>query len=218
MRKNNIIFGVLIGLVVCLTASLSMTYARYVTNLSDIEEQTVTVARWNFEADNPKGSIYSFTFDTTYNENTLVDGKIAPGTTGHIDFVLSNETSEVAADYTIDLTLPEFPRNLKFYITDVATSDPEGKTEITNGAKLVGTLPVGTTSHSRTLYWEWPYDTTDHANDAQDTLDGQTDQTSIENNKFVFAITGVQSAVFDEYGTALGATETKSYVDALPPF
>lgn len=212
MRKNNIIFGVLIGLVVCLTASLSMTYARYVTNLSDIEEQTVTVARWNFEADNPKDNIYSFTFDATYNENTLVDGKIAPGTTGHIDFVLSNETSEVAADYTIELTLPTYPRNIKYYVTDIDESGD--RVYLVSGDALVGTLPVGTEAHSRTLYWEWPYDA---ENDAYDTEDGQADQTSIENNKFVFNITGVQSDVFSDYGVeANSVSETRGYYQAPP--
>lgn len=218
MRKNNIIFGVLIGLVVCLTASLSMTYARYVTNLGDIEEQTVTVAKWSFLADNTGEDLYEFELDKTYDENTLVNGKIAPGTSGKLTFNLSNEHSEVAADYVINLEFPTYPTNIRVYTDDNNTGTTMGA-EITKDNDLTylyGTMLAGEKNHIRTIYWVWSYesdsesDSEKEAYDLQDTTDGitaTTPDTDIS-MKFVAKITGTQSQVFGTDGTA--ATSLKA--------
>ena len=53
-------------------------YAKYIASISG--QGTATVAKWAFEEDNQSGVVTCPT--TSYNANTLVNGKIAPGTTG----------------------------------------------------------------------------------------------------------------------------------------
>lgn len=156
-----LLFGVTAGYI-------AATYAKYAGTFNG--SGTVTVAKWAFEEDNA-----STTFDInlahTYDVDTLVGGKIAPGTSGSFVIELSNEHSEVGVDYTITLgNTTNQPTNLTF----------------SGGGTYTGTLTPGETGKQVTVNWSWPYETTD--GDDEDTADGVAANTMTVNA----TITGVQ--------------------------
>lgn len=147
---------------------IAATYAKYAGSFNG--SGTVTVAKWAFEDDN-SDQTFSIDLDKTYDADTLVNGKIAPGTSGSFVIELSNENTEVGVDYTITLgNTTNKPTNLTF----------------NGGGTYTGTLTPGETGKEVTITWEWPYETTD--GDADDTTDGEAANTMTVNA----TITGVQ--------------------------
>ena len=167
-KKRKLLVIVLLLLFGVTAGYIASTYAKYAGTVNG--SGTVTVAKWAFESDN---SNTNFTIDLskTYNADTLVGGKIAPGTSGSFVIELSNENTEVGVDYTINLgNVTNKPTNLTF----------------NGGTTYTGTLTPGETGKEVTINWEWPYETTD--GDADDTADGEAANTMTVNA----TITGVQ--------------------------
>ena len=126
---------------------------------------TATVAKWAFTTDNTTGNI-TCELDETYDPDTLVSGKIAPGTSGKCPVTVSNANSEVGIRYDITpSTVTNQPTNLKFY------ADASHTTEITSGATVNGTLIPGA-SDTVYVYWNWPYQDGTEAYDTADTTNG----------------------------------------------
>ena len=147
---------------------IAATYAKYAGTFNG--SGNVTVAKWAFEDDN-SDQTFTIDLDKTYDADTLVNGKIAPGTSGSFVIELSNENTEVGVDYTITLgNTTNKPTNLTF----------------NGGGTYTGTLTPGETGKEVTITWEWPYETTD--GDAADTTDGEAANTMTVNA----TITGVQ--------------------------
>ena len=131
------------------------------------------VARWNVN-----GSSSGLTWTQTFSH--VVAERLAPGTHGAIpvSLVIGSDT-EVDARYTITIVSAENkPTNLKFY------TDSTKNTEIqVGGVGYSGTVNklTGTTVNNN-IYWEWPYETGDGAEniaaaDIQDTADGTAAKT-----------------------------------------
>ena len=147
---------------------IAATYAKYAGTFNG--SGTVTVAKWAFESDNSSGN-FNIDLDKTYDADTLVNGKIAPGTSGSFVIELSNANTEVGVDYTITFgSTTNKPTNLTF----------------NGGGTVTGTLKPGQTGVTETITWEWPYETTN--GDADDTTDGEAANTMTVNA----TITGVQ--------------------------
>lgn len=167
MKKTNksaVLLLVLLVLVVVTAMYVASTYAKYTGEVTG--NGTATVAKWNFATDNTNAN---FVVDWTesYDASTLVDGKIAPGTSGSFDFELKN-TSETGVDFTVSFgTVTGLPKNLKFYKDSAHTQ------EITLGTtEIKGQLATNQTEAFKVpVYWAWEYYTSD-ANDALDTTDG----------------------------------------------
>lgn len=138
-----LIFGLTLGYV-------ANTYAKYTAQLNGSGD--VSVAKWAFSEDNQNIDI-EIDLDDNIDASTLVDGKIAPGTSGSFDIVLSNTHSEVGVDFSITLTPTNAPTNLSFSTGNTITG------KIAAGENI--TIPVT---------FSWPYVTT--GGDAADTADG----------------------------------------------
>ena len=110
-----------------------------------------------------------------HNE-TLVDNKIAPGTSGSFDIIVDATGSEVGINYNITFTEEENkPQNLKFTYDDVEYNSIE---ELESN--LSGTIDANAENKTRTLNikWEWPYEIGEspeeiESNDLVDTQDAQ---------------------------------------------
>ena len=167
-KKRKALVIVLLLLFGLTAGYIAATYAKYAGSFNG--SGTVTVAKWAFEDDN-SSQTFTINLDKTYDVDTLVDGKIAPGTSGSFTIALSNANTEVGVDYTITLgSTTNKPTNLVF----------------NGGGAITGTLKPGQTGVTETITWEWPYETTD--GDADDTTDGETANTMTVNA----TITGVQ--------------------------
>ena len=157
-------------------------YAKYISSIT--KTGTASVAKWAFNTDNTEGEV-SCTLDATYDSDTLVANKIAPGTSGKCPIELSNANTEVGVHYEItpsDVVNP--PKNLKFF-TDAAHHD-----EISSSNKIEGDLaPKDATVKTVYVYWYWPYeDTSDDTYDSKDTADGVSASTMT----MTFDVSGTQ--------------------------
>ena len=184
-KRNIILAAVLLGVTATVGTIGVTTFAKYRTQLSDVKAQ-ITVAKWSFASDN---SSTNFTIDLakTYTASTLVSNRIAPGTSGKLDFDLSNKNTEVGTTYSIKLTNTNAPTNIQFY------EDVDCTTPLTNST-LTGHMDPGATT-TATIYWKWAYETgtvTDGVatGDSNDTTNGEAgSQMTV-----TATITGVQEA------------------------
>lgn len=114
MRKENkltkvAIFALLIAIVAIVL--VSGTYARYTTNLTGTDSVQIAKWAWNISGDDIDAETTEYTLDLfstikdtatygTTNEAHVIDGKIAPGTTGAFNIQITNK-SEVDAEYSV---------------------------------------------------------------------------------------------------------------------
>lgn len=175
MKKKKLGLLVLLLMVGIAGVYVAGTYAKYTSEIS--KGGSAQVAAWNFATDNA-GTSLTFGIPTTADANTLVDNRIAPGTSGSFTINVKN-TSEVGADVTLALqSITGKPTNLKFYKTRTGSagsytySDELTPGDTTNGV-VSGKLAAGTTTDTPvTFYWVWAYETTN--GDGADTSDGET--------------------------------------------
>lgn len=167
MREyKGIVLICFIALAIIMTIFIKNTYARYASNSQAVG--TITVAKWAFETDNAISTV-NVNLSETYDPSTLVNGKIAPGTSGSFAVVLKNPTSETSVDFAVSIgTISNKPSNLKFYKDSTYTTELAVGTGTITGQlekKDSTELPV-------TIYWRWEYYTSNSA-DTLDTTDGE---------------------------------------------
>lgn len=174
-KKKSLILIVLILLVGVTCGYVASTYAKYTTEITG-NNGTAIVAAWNFEDDNENQTI-EIELAEAVDESTLVDERIAPGTSGEFQVALVN-TSEVGADFVVALTsITNKPTNLKFYKTRSGSAGAYTySNEITPGTtEITGQLAAeDSTGLNVPIYWVWAYETTETAtNDPIDTANGE---------------------------------------------
>ena len=185
MSKRRTRTTLVVAFVVMGVAVLGLTAAVYAKYIASIQGKSASaeVAKWAFKEENESKTL-TCDLSQNYNTDTLVDGKIAPGTSGYCEVMLSNENTEVGVEYTISLpsTVANKPTNLKFY------SDASHETEVTSSAPITGRLNPNATATSVKIYWMWPYTDNTDSHDTADTADG----TAAKSMTMEFTITGTQ--------------------------
>ena len=184
-KKKTTLVVALVAIGVAVLGLSAAVYAKYISSIT--KTGTATVAKWAFTEDNQTDTdTVTCELDKTYNANTLVAGKIAPGTSGKCPIVISNASTEVGVKYDIKpSTVTNQPKNLKFYKEEAHTNEitAEGTATITGN---LAPKAVATTVY---VYWEWPYeDTSDSTYNSKDTADGVTAATMT----MTFDVTGTQ--------------------------
>ena len=178
MKKKKSLMLIALLIMVGLTSGyVASTYAKYTGEVTG--SGSVKVAKWAFESDNESVN-FDINLDETYDPSTLVEERIAPGTSGSFDIELSNANSEVGVDFTIAFTNTEnVPSNLVF---------KQGSTVIdpTNGT-VTGHIAAGETL-TVPLTWEWAYYTS-----AADDTEDKTDGVAAKTMTVTATITGVQT-------------------------
>lgn len=170
MKKNKKALMIIV-LLVLIVLTTAWAFSKYTTTVTG--NGTARVAAWSFEVNGPEGSTIENVAltDTTIKEGTLVDGRIAPGTSGSFDIEIDASGSEVGVDYIIEISgLNAGPKNLVFTADglDVATDAVNGKITFSGAIAATATgTPV-----TKTINWAWAYETPEVAtNDVQDTTD-----------------------------------------------
>ncbi len=158
-KKTLVVVFVVIGIVALGLAA--GVYAKYSSTLSSASG-TAEIAKWAFETDNATAALKCEPAKT-YKEETLVEGKIAPGTSGTCKVSISNATSEVGVHYTIKIDSISGPANIVI---------KNGESTLTAGGTIEGNLDPKAATTEVSFDWEWPYYTSD-ANDATDTTAGK---------------------------------------------
>ena len=178
MKKRKSLVLVTLLLLVGLTSIyVAGTYAKYTEDITG-KSGSLVVAKWNFAGENSSNTL-NVNLDETYDTDTLVSGKIAPGTSGSFSIALTNDDSEVGVTYELEIgtvtssgnASNSIPENLKFY------TDSTHSNLITSSNKVTGTLDAGdSVGTTATIYWEWAYETTD--GDTADTNSGKASYTN----------------------------------------
>lgn len=176
-RKSTFVVAFAVMGVVALGLAAAV-YAKYVADNIN-KTGTASVAKWAFSQDNTTGTL-SCLIPNTYNSGTLVNGKIAPGTSGTCEIAVSNEHTEVGVNYTVTVSsISGLPANFVL---------KNGNTVLGVNDSVAGVLAPGQTDGKVTINWEWPYGTGVAAEDAEDTTDG----VNAGNMSVVFTISGHQ--------------------------
>ncbi len=190
MNKKKIIAIAAIIALVILSFFTGSTFAKYLTEYKT--SAYLQIARWSvsesFLVNGVSNTSKTINLATTYNPTTLVNGKIAPGTSGTFGIQIDATGTETGINYEIkfDNILGAKIHNLVFMYNNNTYSD---FSELSNA--LSGNIAADSNDKIVNLEigWCWPYETlvsgSSTKGDRQDTLDGST----IYNSKYSFDIT-----------------------------
>ena len=190
MKKNK---KVLIIALVLLAITLSFiggrTFSKYIAEVNG--GGTADIANWVFKVNGQEDSVQNVNLLSTYNNETLVNNKVAPGTSGSFNIVIDATGSEVGVDYNVTfLNESEKPQNLVFMYDDTKYSTIQDLEQ-----DLSGTINANEENKTRTITidWEWQYETGNNENEIaqNDEIDTQNAK-QIENYNFDIRVTGTQ--------------------------
>lgn len=149
------------------------------------------VATWNFKVNGQKEQVQTIQLESTCNNETLVNGKIAPGTNGSFNIMIDGTSSNVGIHYDIKFTNESTkPTNLKFvYNYQEYNSISELETV------LSGTIQANEEEKIKifTIAWQWPYETGNNESEIanNDKIDTQNAQ-DIASYTFCVTVSGTQ--------------------------
>lgn len=186
-KKIIIVLAVLCGILLAFLGG--QAYAKYITEVKG--DGIAEVATWNFKVNGEKEQVQEIRLASTYNNETLVNNRIAPGTSGNFNIIVDTTDSEVGIAYHIAFKEEvNKPTNLKFIYENVEYNSIEELED-----KLSGVINANDENKIKTLNigWKWDYETGSSpeeilANDILDTKDAQ----DIENYTFQVSVTGTQ--------------------------
>lgn len=193
---NKLTIAMLILILLVLIIVSTYTFALYIT--SKTAEVTAQVAKWDFSADFIHNGVSTTTIDlgSTVNKDTLINGKIAPGTSGSFDVVINAGESETDLKYNV-LVENEInkPENLYFKVagdeTIIMTLESALERAGLNTDQVIE-YDADVKTISKTIEWYWDYETavftTGDDPDENDTKDG----TNANNYTFTLSIIGEQ--------------------------
>lgn len=190
MTKKKKIIAILAILAIILLAFVGgQAYAKYITEVKG--EGMAEVATWSFKVNGQKEQVQSIDLASTCDNATLVNHKIAPGTSGSFNIMVDGTGSDVGIQYNISFSNESSkPTNLKFEYENVEYNSIQ---ELQNN--LTGVINANDEDKTRTLNvkWKWAYETGNNeteiaSNDLVDTQDAQ----NIQNYTFNVSVTGTQ--------------------------
>lgn len=167
------------------------TYAKYKTTVTG--GGTADIAKWSFDVGNNSQEIQNIKLLNTVESDSLINGKIAPGTSGKFVINIDGTGSEVGIDYDIKFRNEnDKPQNMVFTYNGV-----EYPSLIALENVIKGTIPVNDENKTRTfeILWKWAYETgTESQISYNDSLDTQA---GIANYDYTFdvIVTGTQSRI-----------------------
>lgn len=177
-------------LVVMLVAFIGgQAYAKYISQVRG--NGIAEIATWSFKVNGEKEQVQEIRLASTCNNQTLVNNKIAPGTSGSFNIKIDATGSDVGINYNITFAQEENkPQNLKFVYGGIEYSsikELEGK--------LSGMIEANERDKTRTINvrWQWDYETGRdpsqiNENDIVDTKDA----INVANYTFQVIVTGTQ--------------------------
>lgn len=188
-KKKKIILIVAILSCIILSFIGGQSYSKYVSEVRG--DGIAEVATWSFKVNGQKEQVQTIQLGSTCNNETLVNNKIAPGTSGSFNILVDGTGSDVGIDYTIKFTNESTkPTNLKFIYENQEYSSVNELQE-----NLSGTIHANEEDKTKTLTinWKWDYETgnneTEIANN--DKIDTQNAQ-AIATYTFNVIVSGTQ--------------------------
>ena len=190
MSKSKKVIIVSSILIIMLLAFIGgQAYAKYISQVRG--NGIAEIATWSFKVNGQKEQVQEIKLVSTYNSETLVNNKIAPGTSGSFNIIVDATGSEVGIKYNIKFAEESNkPQNLKFVY-----GGKEYDSIKQLGDELSGTIAANEEDKTRTInvQWKWNYETGSSAEqiNANDIID-TNDAISIANYTFQVIVTGTQ--------------------------
>ena len=188
-KKKKILLVICVLLAITISFIGGKTFSKYVSEVKGTG--TAEIANWVFKVNGKEDVVQNVNLLSTYNNETLIDNKVAPGTSGSFNIVVDATGSEVGIDYTIQfLNESEKPQNLRFTYQDkqYATIQELEK-------DLSGTINANDENKTRTITidWEWQYETGENENEINknDQIDTNNAK-QLQNYTFDIYVTGTQ--------------------------
>lgn len=175
-------------LLVVVLQTMGYTYAKYLTTENGTGQ--AEIAKWGFEIVKDGEQTKTVKLVNTINKDTLVKGKIAPGTSGTILISLDASKSEVDLDYDVKFANEKNkPNNITFTYSGVTYKSLSEITTINGKIKYYDPDRVKNIE----INWEWPYETglTEEEITRNDALDNQA-ANNITEYTFDIVATGTQ--------------------------
>ena len=188
-KKKTALLVICAILAITLSFMIGKTFAKYVSEVKGAG--TAEIANWVFKVNGKEDVVQNVNLLSTYHNETLINNKVAPGTSGSFNIVVDATGSEVGVDYAIEfLNESQKPQNLIF------TYEDKPYTTIQDLEKdLSGTINANDENKIRnvTINWEWQYETGENANeiDQNDIIDTNNAK-QLENYTFDIHVKGTQ--------------------------
>ena len=209
---SNLLIILLIAIIMVTSSIGIFAWAKY-TSATD-GNATAQVAKWSFKVVDgvPETSdVIEFAVTRTDGYEHVEEGKLAPGTFGEFQIGIDATGTETVLTYTIEAELTTKPTNLKLY----ADSAKQNEIKVVNDRIIIEeylSLEQVKEVQTKTIYWEWPYETGDLAseivsNDAKDTIDAGKTMT------MVITVTGTE--VLEEPQYLVKQITAANYGDAV---
>ena len=172
MKSRRIISLAIVLIVIVLSLGIVYTNAKYTSKVTGTISTSVAKYVFNLtgtDSYNAEHTLNNLELAQTCDPETLIDGKIAPGTSGSFDLVVNCDGAEVGIGYTITFTnasgeARDLPKNLKLTLDGQAWNFEDG---------ISGTIDANAEQKEviHTIAWNWAYETA--GGDEVDTIDGQ---------------------------------------------
>ena len=190
-KKKKIIIAVAILSCIILAFIGGQSFSKYVSEIRG--EGTAEIATWDFKVNGGSEQIQAINLISTYNNETLIDNKIAPGTEGSFNISIDGTGTDVGIDYHIKFEEGGTkPTNLKFIYDDY---EYNSISELED--KLSGRINANDENKSKqfTIKWKWLYETGQNdeekaRNNTQDTEDAK----KLSQYSFNVIVSGTQVA------------------------
>lgn len=188
-KKKKIIIIVSVLLAILLSFIGGKTFSKYLTQVKG--EGVAEIASWDFKVNGKTDEVQTINLSSTFDNETLIGNKIAPGTKGSFNINLDATGSEVGINYKVTFDgETQKPTNLKFKYNDTSYNSIK---ELESA--LTGTINANDSEKTKTftINWEWPFETGSNTsginqNDKIDTQEAQT----ISKYTFNVNVQGVQ--------------------------
>ena len=154
-RRKKVVIIVSILLAIVLSFIGGQTFSKYVTQVNG--EGVANIAKWTFKVNDNESKLQTINLASTINNDTLIDNKIAPGTSGDFQIKIDANGSDVGIDYKVKfINESNKPQNLIFTYEDNKYENVMDLSEI-----LTGTIDANSPEKEKTIniHWEWPYET-----------------------------------------------------------
>ena len=189
IKKKNILLIIAILVAILLSFIGGKTFSKYVSEIQGTG--TAEIANWVFKVNGTEDAVQTVNLLSTYNNETLINNKVAPGTSGSFNIVIDATGSEVGVDYKIQfLNESKKPQNLVFIYNDNVYANIQELAK-----EFSGTIDANAEDKTRmiTINWKWQYEMGENENEIQenDKIDTK-DAKELENYTFDIHVIGTQ--------------------------
>ena len=98
-KKKTALLVICLLLALILSFMIGKTFSKYISEVKGTG--TAEIANWVFKVNGKEDAIQNVNLLSTYNNETLINNKVAPGTSGSFNIVVDATGSEVGVDYVI---------------------------------------------------------------------------------------------------------------------